>query len=190
MLLSIPRSDCDGQEVWARPASTEGVTEVEVRGGRGDASRVKRPELIFRTLLWRRTAQDVSASCYSVMVASGSAVKSTVNLVLIVGDHSGFGGLEFFQVHGGKRLAGPVQLRPAGRQVEKRPLRMWPVAVALLARRVSKSARSASDLNLWSWSVVLVQGFFLFLWLYNLNIKPNAQHNLYPKNLNISSDLN
>ena len=177
MLLSLPRSDCDGQEVWARPASTEGVTEVEVRGGRGDASRVKRPELILRTLLWRRrTAQDVSASCYPPM-ASGSAAKSTVNLVLIVGDHSGFGGLEFFQIHGGKRLAGTVQLRPAGRQVEKRPLRMWPVAVALLARRVSKSARPASDLNLWSWSVVLVQGFFLFLWLYNLKIKAKRTYN-------------
>ena len=98
---SIPRSDCDGQEVWARSASTEGVTEVEVRGGRGDASRVKRPELILRTLLGRRTAQDVSASCYPMM-ASGSAAKSAVNLVLIVGDHSGFGGLEFFQIHGGK----------------------------------------------------------------------------------------
>ena len=111
------------------------------------------------------------------MVASGSAAKSTVNLVLIVGDHSGFGGLEFFQIHGGKRLAGTVQLRPAGRQVEKRPLRMWPVVVALLARGVSKSARPASDMNLWSWSVVLVQGFFLFLWLYNLKIKAKRTYN-------------
>ena len=54
---------------------------------------------------------------------------------------------------------------------------MWPVAVALLARRVSKSARSALDLNLWSWSVILVQGFLLFLWLYNLNIETKRTYN-------------